>query len=221
MAKIACFVNIGAMSSQPKVLAVILAGGLARRMEGVCKPLLELDGRRLVDRIAESASGQGLDVALNLHELTAAATAPFRELGLPFIADAAPGHAGPMAGILGALDYAAAHHFDAVLSLPCDTPFLPEDLVRRLVHAAQATRDGLARAASGGRVHPVIALWPVRLRADLRRALIDEDFRALGKFQLRYDCAEVEWPAHPCDPFLNVNTPADLAEAEAILRRRP
>jgi TusA-related sulfurtransferase len=100
--------------------------------------------------------------------------------------------------------------------LPCDTPFLPDDLAPRLAEAARETRDGLACAASGGRVHPVIALWPVALRETLRHALAEGE-RAIGRFQRRYDCAIVEWPDKPHDPFMNVNTPADLAAAEALL----
>ncbi|MBB4198305.1 molybdenum cofactor guanylyltransferase [Rhodoblastus sphagnicola] len=201
------------MHANPRTLAVILAGGLARRMEGARKPLLKLGGRRLIDLVVESAVGQG-EVALNLHDSGDAAQL---DLDLPVIADAIPGHAGPLAGILGALDHAARENYDSVLSLPCDCPFLPDDLAPRLAEAARNTRDGLACAGSGGRVHPVIALWPVGLRQDLRRALIDEGARAIGPFQRRYDCATVEWPAQPRDPFFNVNTPADLAEAEALL----
>jgi molybdopterin-guanine dinucleotide biosynthesis protein A len=193
-----------------KILAVILAGGLARRMEGASKPLLMLGGRRLIDSVIERT--QNLDIVLNLHALTPEAMAPFGEI--PCIADAVPGHAGPLAGILAALDHAEG--YESVLSLPCDTPFLPDDLAQRLTEAAQKTRDGLACAASGGRVHPVIALWPVSMREKLRRALA-EGVRGIGQFQRGYDCATVEWPDKPRDPFMNVNTPADLAEAEALL----
>ncbi len=206
------------MESAQKILAVILAGGLGRRMEGAPKPLLELGGRRLIDHVAERALRQGLPVALNLHDISAEAAAPFQNLGLPYIADAVAGHAGPLAGVLGALDHAAAHDHDAVLSLPCDSPFLPDDLAARLAEAARASRDGLACASSGGRRHPVIALWPVGLRADLRRALTEQGISALGQFQAFYDTIAVDWPILAFDPFFNINRPADLAEAEAILR---
>lgn len=204
-----------------EILAVILAGGLARRMEGASKPLAELAGIGLIDRVVDSARRQRLPVALNLHEITPQATAPFARFGLPFIADAVPDHAGPLAGVLGALDHAAANGYHAVLSLPCDSPFLPDDLASRLAKSARggSTQIGLACAASGGRLHHVIALWPVTLRLDLRRALVEEDLRALGKFQQRHACVAVDWPVVPRDPFFNVNTPADLAMAEALLRQ--
>jgi len=211
MAKSTPCANIPAMKAPAKILAVVLAGGLGRRMEGASKPLLTLGGRRLIDRVVARAGPR--DVALNVHD---AADAERLNLGLPVIADALPGHAGPLAGILAALDHAAREHYEAVLSLPCDAPFLPEDLADRLVEAARETRDGLACAASGGRVHPVVALWPVGLRDNLRRALVDEGMRAIGQFQRRFDCAVVEWPDTPQNPFMNINTPADLAEAEAL-----
>jgi molybdopterin-guanine dinucleotide biosynthesis protein A len=198
-----------------RILNVVLAGGLGRRMGGASKPLLELGGRRLIDHVVAGVRG---DVALNVHDRSEAQRV---NLDLPVIVDAAPGRLGPLAGILGALDHAAAQNYDAVLSLPCDTPFLPEDLAERLAEAAARTRDGLSCAASAGevgvRVHPVIALWPVALRENLRRALLDEGARAIAPFQRRYDCAVVEWPAQPRDPFMNINTPVDLAEAQARL----
>ena len=202
-----------------EILALILAGGLARRLEGRAKPLLRLGGRRLIDLVAATARAQCGAVALNLHDLAPETVAPFADLGLAVAADAAPGRLGPLAGVLGGLDFAAARHPGAefVLSLPCDGPFLPDDLAARLLAAARQTKSGLARAASGGRIHPVVALWPLRLREKLRHALVEQDFRAVGEFQDRYDVATVQWPATPRDPFFNINTPDDLARAEKAL----
>ena len=190
-----------------RILAVILAGGLARRMEGACKPLLALGGRRLIDLVAENARGQGLDVVLNLHALTRRQHRAVQEPRPAFRSPMrSPGHAGPLAGILAGLDEAARKNFDA----------RAQPALRHAVPAARsrATAGGrgknLACAASGGRVHPVIALWPVALRENLRRALIDERIRAPKDFQRRHDGAVVEWPVVPRDPFFNVNTPADL-----------
>ncbi len=208
---------------RPEILALILAGGLARRLEGRAKPLLRLGGRRLIDLVAEKARAQCGAVALNLHDGAPETLAPYADLGLAVAVDAAPGRLGPLAGVLGGLDFAAARHRGAefVLSLPCDGPFLPDDLAARLLMAARETKSGLARAASGGRIHPVVALWPLGLRADLRHALVEQDIRAVGEFQGRYDIATVEWPVTPRDPFFNVNTPDDLAKAGTLLRGEP
>jgi molybdopterin-guanine dinucleotide biosynthesis protein A len=205
----------------PNILAVILAGGLGRRMEGRAKPLLALDGRTLIARVVEAVQAQCGAVALNLHDAAPEHAAPFAALGLPVAPDAAPGRLGPLAGILGGLDYAASHvpKAEFVLSLPCDCPFLPNDLAVRLLDAAKQSRSGLACAASGGRAHPVVALWPLTLRDDLRRALLEQDVRGVIRYQRDHDPALVEWPVAPRDPFFNVNTPDDLVLAEAILRQ--
>jgi molybdopterin-guanine dinucleotide biosynthesis protein A len=210
------------------ILALILAGGLGRRMEGRAKPLLPLGDRRLIDRVVDAARAQCGAVALNLHEPDAETLAPFAELNLPVAPDAAPGRLGPLAGVLGGLDFAANHApgVEFLLTLPCDCPFLPNDLAGRLLDAARNTRSGLASVASNGRAHPVVALWPVALRDDLRRALLEKDIRGVGQFQRQYDMTIVEWPAAGADPyfrdpFFNVNTPEDLARAEEILRQAP
>jgi molybdopterin-guanine dinucleotide biosynthesis protein A len=198
---------------RPDILAVILAGGLGRRMAGAAKPLLPLRGEALVARVARFARGQCVEVALNLYEDDPETRVPFALLGLPFIADSFPGRAGPLAGVLAGLEYAARRPgVTHVLSLPCDTPFPPVDLVARLSAAAGA---GLACAASAGREHSAVALWPVGLAAPLRAALA-EGMRAVRPFQRAHDLKVVDWPTESCDPFFNINTPEDLALAEAL-----
>ena len=203
----------------PDILALILAGGLGRRMEGQRKPLLRLGGRPLIERVAAQARAQCGAVALNLHDAAPETAAPFADLGLPVATDAAPGRLGPLAGVLGGLDFAARNLPDVefVLSLPCDCPFLPVDLAARLLAAARRAPSSLACAASGGRTHPAIALWPLALRDELRRALLVEGQRAVGKFQNAHGAVAVEWPATPRDPFFNINTPDDLARSQDML----
>ena len=203
------------------VLGLILAGGLGRRMGGSSKAMLDLDGVRLIDRVIGAAQAQCQAVAINLHDTTPETQAPFAAFGLPLLADALPHHAGPLAGVLAGLDYAAEKGFGALLSLPCDCPFLPDDLVARLTDAARKSATGLACAASGGRAHHVVAVWPTRLRGELRRALVDEDLRKVGQFQQRIGCAQVEWIFRARDPFFNVNTPEDLLLAQKWLRPEP
>ncbi len=140
-----------------------------------------------------------------------ALTPSFAFLGLPVLAGALSGRAGPPAGVLAGLDHAARLGLDAVLTLPCDGPFLPGDLVSRLSMAGR-----LACAVSAGRTYPAVALSPTRLREPLRRALIDESLRKVAEFQRRFDCVAVEWPAEPRDPFFNVDTPEDLVRAEFL-----
>lgn len=203
----------------PPTLGVLLAGGLARRMGGGDKPMKTVGGRtilaRIVDRLAPQCDGLIVNANGDLSR--------FGFLGLPVVADDVPDFAGPLAGILAALDWTAQHRPDTawVLSVATDVPFLPPDLVPRL-HAARAAADRpLAAARSGGRTHPVIGLWPVGLRADLRHALVVEDVRRVDRWTASHGVAEAVWPDDPYDPFFNANAPEDLAEAERIAARYP
>jgi molybdopterin-guanine dinucleotide biosynthesis protein A len=198
----------------PPVLGLLLAGGLARRMGGGDKGLRLLAGTAILDRVIARARPQVAALLLNAN----GDPARLADRGLPVVADALPGFLGPLAGILAGLDWAAAHRPELpwLVSLPTDTPFLPADLVTRLLAAVAAERAELACAASAGRPHPVVGLWPVALRAPLRRALAEEGLRKIDAWTERFRLAVVDWPAVPFDPFLNVNTPDDLALAERL-----
>ncbi len=199
------------------ILGLILAGGLSRRMGGTPKFSARIGGVSLIERVISLVRDQCGALAINPYEATAETQAAFAGIGLPLVADAVLGHAGPLAGVLAGLDYAWQKGLSHVLSVPCDCPFLPADLAARLRAASLETRDGLACAASGGRIHPVVALWPTRLREDLRRALIDQGLRKVGQFQHGYDMASVEWNFRKRDPFFNINTPDDLLRAQDLL----
>ena len=144
--------------------------------------------------------------------------ARFATFGLPVIADGVADFPGPLAGILAALDWAAANRpgVKFVLSAAADCPFLPRDLVARLRGALDAEDAELAVAASAGQSHPVIGLWDVGLREELRHALVVEDIRKIDRWTARYRLATVTWPVEPLDPFFNANTMDDIAEAERL-----
>jgi len=205
------------MADHPATPAVVLAGGLAQRMGGGDKPLREIAGRSLLARVIDRLAPQCDALALNAN----GDPARFAGFGLPVIADPVDGFPGPLAGVLAGLDWIAAHRPDAewMLSAPADCPFLPSDLVARLHQARLDQQADIAVAASAGRSHPVIALWPCSLQIDLRRALLADDIRKVDRFTARYPRAIVEWPVQPFDPFFNANTPEDVAEAERIVLR--
>jgi len=144
--------------------------------------------------------------------------ARFAAFGLPVAPDAVEGFAGPLAGVLTGLEWAAAQAPDCrwVASVPGDGPFLPRDLVARLLAAVEAGAE-LACVASGGNANPVVGLWPVALAAELRRALVEEGLRKVDLWTARHRLAVVDWPAAPLDPFFNANTPEDLATAARLL----
>ncbi len=195
--------------------AVILAGGLARRMGGGDKALREIAGRSLLAHVIDRLAPQCERLILNANG-DAARFAAYR---LPIVADPVADFPGPLAGVLAGLEWLDTHdpHTQWMLSAPADCPFLPQDLVVRLHQARIDQQAQIAVAASSGRTHPVIALWPLNLRSDLRRALLADDIRKVDRFTAYYARAVVEWPTEPFDPFLNVNTPDDLAAAERII----
>ncbi|MFL5122951.1 MAG: molybdenum cofactor guanylyltransferase MobA [Microvirga sp.] len=200
----------------PSTLGVLLAGGLARRMGGGDKPLKEIAGRTILERAIERLAPQCAALILNAN----GGPARFAFTGLTVVADDVPGFAGPLAGILAALDWAARNRPDLewIASAAGDSPFLPLDLVSRLHAAREAAGVPLACAESGGQAHPVNGLWPVALRADLRHALVVEDMRKIDRWTARHGVAHASWPAEPLDPFFNANTPQDIAAAERLAR---
>jgi molybdopterin-guanine dinucleotide biosynthesis protein A len=202
------------MTAHPPTLGLVLAGGLARRMGGGDKALISIGGVPILDRVLERLRPTCTGIVLNAN----GDPARFARWGLPVVADSVPGFAGPLAGILAGLDWAAAHAPDVsvMASVPGDCPFVPKDLVARLHAARDAAKRPLACARSGEWRHPVVGLWPVALREDLRHALVEQDLRKIEVWTARHGVAIADWPATPVDPFFNVNTPEDAAAAERI-----
>jgi molybdenum cofactor guanylyltransferase len=193
---------------------VLLAGGLARRMGGGDKPMRRIGGSPLLERVIARLQPQCDGLILNAN----GDPARFAGFGLPVIADTVENFPGPLAGILAALDWTAIHRpgISLVLSAAADCPFLPRDLVTRLHQALVKENAQLAVAASDGQSHPVIGLWSVALRDELRHALMVEDVRNVGRWTARYRLATVTWQTQPIDPFFNANTMDDIAEAERL-----
>jgi molybdopterin-guanine dinucleotide biosynthesis protein A len=202
------------LAQTPRTLGLVLAGGLARRMGGGDKALLRIGGVSILERVLERLAPQTSGIILNAN----GDPRRFAPIGLPVVADDVPGFAGPLAGILAGLDWAAAHAPEIawIGSVPGDCPFLPRDLIARL-HAARTDAGApLACAKSGEWRHPVAGLWPVALRDDLRQTLVEENLRKIEIWTSRHGVALAEWTDKPVDPFFNVNTPEDAAQAEAI-----
>ncbi len=197
------------------VAGVLLAGGRATRMGGGDKSLHSLAGRPILAHVIERVRPQVSVLLLNAN----GDPARFQGFGLPVEGDVIEDFAGPLAGILTGLEWAGAHAPGCrwVASFPTDAPFLPEDLVRRMVAAVGAEDAHIGCAASGGRTHPVVALWPVGLAGDLSRAMTEDGVRKIDRWTARYRVAYVEYAAEPVDPFFNVNRPGDLERAERLL----
>jgi molybdopterin-guanine dinucleotide biosynthesis protein A len=189
-------------------------------MGGGDKCLMPLKGRPILQHILERAAPQVGPLVLNAN----GDPARFGAFGLPVAADVVDGFAGPLAGVLTGMDWAAANApgTEWLASFACDAPFLPTDLVARLVAAVEADAAQMACAASGGRRHPVFGLWPLSLRQALRRALVEEGIRKVDRWTSRYRLVEVDFSSGAAgggvpDPFFNTNRSEDLDAAEAYL----
>ena len=197
-----------------RVVGVILAGGLSRRMGGGDKCLRLLGSRPILTHVVARVRGQVGRLVLNAN----GDPQRFADFHLPVAADSIADYAGPLAGVLTGMDWARDNAPDCpyVASFAADAPFPPRDLVPRFLAAVEGDKADLACARSGHQDHPVVGLWPVRLADELRRALA-EGLRKVDIWTARYRLARVEFPVAPVDPFFNANTPQDLAEAELLL----
>lgn len=196
------------------IVGVVLAGGLARRMGGGDKGLIALRDRPILDHVLERLAPQVDRIIVNAN----GEPARLAGYGLPIVADSVEGFAGPLAGVLAGMEWAARECPDAdwIVTAATDTPFFPRDLVARLQQAVADEDAGLACAASGHRHHPVFGLWPVALGPDLRHAMTVEDVRKVDVWTARHRLAVAAFADQPYDPFFNVNRPDDVAEAERI-----
>jgi molybdopterin-guanine dinucleotide biosynthesis protein A len=188
-------------------------------MGGGDKARLSVGGSTILDRVLSCLSAQCAGIVINAN----GDPARFADAGAPVVPDNVPGFVGPLAGILAGLDWLAENRSDVawMLSVPGDCPFLPDDLVERLHEARRAEGKPLACARSGEWRHPVVGLWPVALRGDLRKALTVDDLRKIEVWTGRHGIAIADWPDQPVDPFFNVNTPDDAAAAEKVAAANP
>ena len=202
------------MMQKSRPLGLVLAGGLARRMGGGDKALIKIGDRTILDRVLSRMNAQCTRTIINAN----GDPTRFASTGFPVVPDDIPDFAGPLAGILAGLDWAAEHSPETnyVVSVPGDCPFLPPNLVDRLEEARRKDDKPIACAKSGEWRHPVVALWPVELRHDLRHTLMDENLHKVEIWMARHGVAIAEWPNEPVDPFFNVNNPEDAARANEI-----
>lgn len=190
-----------------RIAGAVIAGGRSSRM-GQEKAFAILGGQTLLAHVIARIASQTDEVFINAN----GDPARFDGFGRAVIPDLSSGIASPLAGLQACLQFAAAGHFDAVLTVPSDAPFVPRDLVRRL--AEGSPRAAIAR--SGGQDHFLTGLWSVGLRPELDRAMAQEGLVRVKDWVRRCQAVSVAWPVGPHDPFFNVNTPEDLADARRI-----
>lgn len=204
------------------IVGVILAGGLSRRMGGQAKALMPLAGRPMIAHVIERIRPSADACILNVNGDNSA----YAQFGLPIVADAFGDYAGPLAGLLSGMIWAAEHRPDArhVVTAPCDTPFLPENYVGALVEAAAGDSGTIVIAASAGRSHFASGLWPLALSDRLAAYLAAGERRTQSWIEQNPN-RSVTFPlvddgGSGFDPFFNVNTPEDLSAVESFVRER-
>jgi molybdopterin-guanine dinucleotide biosynthesis protein A len=183
-------------------------------MGGGDKALIRIGNETILSRALARLRPQVSGIVLNAN----GDPSRFTSFGLQVVADSVPDFAGPLAGILAGLDWIAANRPETewMVSVPGDCPFLPRDLVMRLHEARIAENKLLACAHSGDWRHPVVGLWQVSLRENLRHAITVEDLRKIEVWTARHGIALADWPTEPVDPFFNVNTPEDVEMATRL-----
>lgn len=189
---------------------LIIAGGKGLRMAGADKLMAPLGGSTVMGRVVAALQPQVEALALNVN----AAPERFAGLKLSLVADQKRFTGNPLAGVLAGFFWARGLGAAALVTVSGDTPFLPPDLVAHLARAG-----GPAIAASGGRLHPLVGLWPVSLHARLEDFLKGGPDCRVGDWAVAAGARAVEWPATPVDPFFNINTRADLDRARQLAER--
>ncbi len=200
------------------IIGFIIAGGQSSRMGGGAKCLLDVAGKPILAHIVERFGPQVDQLVLNTNE----APSLFQGFDVAIVADKFPDQPGPLAGLLSCLDY-AAHNAPAaewVATVPSDCPFVPRDLIARLLeHAPDDTTNNAVVAASGEHLHPLAGLWRPALLGRLKRAFEDHGLRGMKQWVEDVEGRHVSFAITPFDPFFNVNRPEDLARAGAIARQ--
>ncbi|RFC67216.1 MULTISPECIES: molybdenum cofactor guanylyltransferase MobA [Mesorhizobium] len=193
------------------IAGIVLAGGRSSRMDGENKALLQLAGETLLTRAIQRLRLQVKALAIN-------SNVPIPGNGYPVIADTVTGYAGPLAGILTGMVWARDQGLSHIVTVACDTPFFSTDLVDRL-GSAPGGSGRIALAASAGRLHPVFGLWPVHLAEDLSNYLESNARHSVLTFAERHGFETVAFDFGAVDPFFNINTRQDLAEAERLAQK--
>ncbi len=197
------------------IVGIVLAGGQSIRMGGGDKCLLELNGRYILNHVIDRVKSQVNRLVINAN----GDVSRFDDFNLPVVNDSFDGFAGPLAGVLTGMEWAIKNEPEVswIATFASDVPFLPLDTVEQLSFSIIKSSSDMACAKSGGRHHPVIGLWPVRLYEELRNALTNEGIRKIDEWTVGFKRSSADFSSIGIDPFFNINRPEDLAKAEEYL----
>ena len=201
---------------------IILAGGLSRRMGGGDKGLMDLGDKTILERVIENIEPQVCSLAININ----GDSSRFPNYELPVIPDSIKGYLGPLSGILAGMEWAFKNDYKYIATVAADTPFLPDDFIKRLHALVKSKNLNIGIAASrilstdDVFMHPTFGIWEVGLKDDLRDALANDTRKIMfwaKKFKLDYYYFDTSDKLS--DPFFNINTPDDLEKAKCRLKK--
>lgn len=202
--------------SDLRIVGIILAGGQSRRFGGGDKFLKKLNGKLLIDHVVDRLQLQTSELIINSNSDPIL----FKTQDLPVVPDSIQGFAGPLAGVLTGMEWVQKNkpEHQWIASFPSDSPFIPLNCVKKLQLCALKEKADIVCAASGGRTHPVCAIWRVSLARNLREAMLNEGIRRIDVWTSRHQLSSVNFPHEPYDSFFNINRPEDLARAKEIIQ---
>ena len=201
-----------ALKAENNVCGILLAGGCSSRMEGHDKALMPLDGVSLLKRAIVVMQPQIKALCLSTNNVNE----HYSSFGLPIVQDKTNENVGPLGGIVAGMEWVKNTHpeTDWIASFPCDTPFLPNDIVAKLLEKAKNQDVDIVFSRSGKRAHYLCSIWRMNVYKLLHRAVFEEEVREVNVLISRLKSSEVEWSAEPNDPFLNINHLEDFMMAE-------
>ena len=200
------------IQNNKKVLGVILAGGLSKRMKGENKFFKKINNKTIIEHIILKASQQVTKLIINAN----INKSKFKKFDLDIIKDSVKGFKGPLAGILSAMQYGKKNNFKWLATLPCDAPFFPFDLVNKLLKNAEKKKCKIVIAKSNNRTHPVIGIWSISLKKSLSNTLVKENIKKIDLFIKKHNFSIVNFSYDKIDPFFNINSYRDLDKAKKI-----
>ena len=200
-------------SYKKKICAVIMTGGKSSRMGGGIKTLIQFNKKIIFERILESLQNQINNIIINNNDMSY----QFKKYNLPIIEDKIKGYLGPLAGIHASLEWVSKNlkNIEWIVSIPGDTPFIPDNLVEKLYNKAESYKKNIIIAKSNEKIHPIIGIWNVNLLQKLEKAILEGERKIIiwaKKNQLDYQ----EFVNDRYDPFFNINYNEDIDTAKKI-----
>jgi len=201
------------MDSSNDICAVILTGGQSSRMGGGIKSLKKFNNKLIFDRIFENLQNQVQKIIINSNDLENL----FANYNVEVIKDSIEGFLGPLAGIHAALEWSTINepHINWLITVPGDTPFIPNDLVKKLLDKAKNDGHKIVLAQSNAKTHPIIGVWHSSLYESLKNDL-NSGVRKILDWASKHPLGYAEFINSKYDPFFNINYEEDIIQAQEI-----